>query len=85
LMLHPMLDICPQSHEIRLNKGMKYWDSTLNAPGSRTYIGTLHITTAVISWKRLGGERARCFFNLLVTLLSYNFEDRLRNTYPSSV
>jgi hypothetical protein len=27
---------CRQSHEILLNKGMKCWDSGLNAPGSTT-------------------------------------------------
>ncbi len=38
LELHPSFDVssppsyCPQSHEIVLNKGMKYWDSWLNAP-----------------------------------------------------
>ncbi len=42
--LHPSFDAssppgcCPQSHEILLNKGMKYWDLGLNAPSSRTFI-----------------------------------------------
>ncbi len=49
LMLHPLFGFCSQSHEIRLNKGMKYSDSALNAPGSRTSIATLHIAAAVIS------------------------------------
>jgi len=44
--LHPPFDasspvgFCLQSHEIRLNKGMKYSNSALNAPGSRTSIAT---------------------------------------------
>jgi len=38
--LHPSFDAssfpgcCQQNHEILVNKGMKYWDSGLNAPGS---------------------------------------------------
>jgi hypothetical protein len=32
-----------QSHEILLNKGMKYWDSGLNAWSARTFIATVHI------------------------------------------
>jgi len=36
-------DCCPQSHEILLNKGMKYGDSGLNAPGLRTFIVPVHI------------------------------------------
>jgi len=47
---------CPQSHEILLNKGMKYWDSGLNARGSRTFKATVHIAAAVISWKHSGKE-----------------------------
>jgi len=41
--LHPSFDAgsppcsSPQSHEILLNKGMKYWKSGLNAGGSRTF------------------------------------------------
>jgi len=38
---------CPQSHEILLNKGMKYWDSGSNAPSLRTFIAKLHIATAL--------------------------------------
>jgi hypothetical protein len=34
---------CPQSHEILSNKGMKYGDSGLNAPGLRTFIVPVHI------------------------------------------
>jgi hypothetical protein len=30
---------------------MKYWDSELNAWGSRTFIDTVHIAAAVIGWK----------------------------------
>jgi hypothetical protein len=62
--LHPALDAssplgcCPQSHEIWLNKGMKYWDSALNALGLRTFIATVRIG-AVIGWKRSGKERTR--------------------------
>ncbi len=48
---------CLQSHEILLNKGMKYWDSGLNAPGSRTSITTVHIAAAVIGWRSSGKER----------------------------
>jgi hypothetical protein len=51
------LGCCPQSHEILLNKGMKYWDSALNAPGSRTFTATVHIAAVVIGWKRSGNKR----------------------------
>ncbi len=44
---------CPQSHEILLNT---YWNSGLNAPGSRTFITTVHIA-AVIGWRRSRKER----------------------------
>jgi hypothetical protein len=40
-----------------LNKGMKYWDSALNAPGSRRFIAIVHIAAVVIGWKRSGKER----------------------------
>jgi hypothetical protein len=43
---------CPQSHEILLNKGMKYWDHGLNTRSTRTFIGA-----AVIGWRRSGKER----------------------------
>jgi hypothetical protein len=39
---------CPQSHEILLNKGLKYWDQGLNAGCTRTFIATVHIAAAVI-------------------------------------
>jgi hypothetical protein len=39
---------CWQSHEILLNKGMKFWDSGLNTRGLRTFIATIHRPTAVI-------------------------------------
>ncbi len=61
--LHPPFDAsfpfgcCQQSHEFVLNKGMKYWDSALNASGSRTFIATEHIAAAAIGWKRSGNER----------------------------
>jgi hypothetical protein len=61
--LHPSFDAssppgrCPQSHEISLNKGMKYWRWALNAPGSRTFWATVHIAAAVIGWMRWGKER----------------------------
>jgi hypothetical protein len=50
---------CAQSHEILLNKGMKYWDSGLNARGLRTFIATVHIAAAgaVIGWMRSVKER----------------------------
>jgi len=48
---------CTQSNEILLNKGMKYWDSWLNARGARTLIATVHIAGAVIGWRRSGKER----------------------------
>jgi hypothetical protein len=48
-----LVGCCSQSHEILLNKGMKYWDSTLITLGSRTYITILHITAIVINWKLL--------------------------------
>ncbi len=43
------LSCCPQSLEIL--------SSALNAPGSRTFIATVHIAAAVIGWKRSGKER----------------------------
>jgi hypothetical protein len=61
--LRPSFDVssppgcCPQSHEILLNKGMKYWHSGWNAPGSTTFIATVHIAAAVIGGKRSGKER----------------------------
>jgi hypothetical protein len=60
--LHPSLDAsslsrcCRQSHEILLNKGMKYRDSGLNESCSRTFIATVHIAAA-IRWRRSGKER----------------------------
>ncbi len=45
------LGCCLQSHEVLLNKGMKYRDSGLNAPGLRTCITTVDIATGVIGWK----------------------------------
>jgi hypothetical protein len=36
---------------------MKYWRSALNAPGSRTFIATVHIAAAVIGWMRWGKKR----------------------------
>jgi len=45
--LHPSFDAssppgcCRQSHEILLKNGMKYWNSGLNAPGSRTFRATV--------------------------------------------
>ncbi len=47
---------CLQSHEILLNKGMKCWDSGLNGLGSRTFIITGYIASAVIVWRRWGKE-----------------------------
>ncbi len=56
---------CPQSYEILLNKGMKYWDSGLNERVSTTFIATVHIVAAVISWKRWGkGRRGQTQFKL---------------------
>jgi hypothetical protein len=59
--LHPSFDASSphssQSHEILLNKGMKYWDSGLNARGARTFIATVYIAGAVIGWKRTEEER----------------------------
>jgi len=48
---------CSQSHEILLNKGIKYWDSGSNAQSSRTFITTVHIAAIVIRWRLLGKER----------------------------
>ncbi len=45
------------SNEILLNRGMKYSDSGLSARGARTFIGTVHIAGAVISWRRSEKER----------------------------
>jgi hypothetical protein len=50
---------CPQSHEILLNKGMKYWDVGLNAQGLRTFIATAHIAAAMIGWMHSVKERTR--------------------------
>jgi hypothetical protein len=52
---------CLQSHELLLNKGMKYWDSgsnaRSNAGSSRTFTTTVHIAATVIGWRLLGKER----------------------------
>ncbi len=48
-----------QSHEILLNKGMKYWDSVLNAPSSRTFIIIVHIVASTIGWKHSRKKRTR--------------------------
>jgi hypothetical protein len=56
--LHPSFDAsslsgcCRQSNESLLNKGMKYWNSGLSARGARTFIATVHIAGALISWRR---------------------------------
>jgi len=42
---------------ILLNKGTKYSDSGLNAPGLRTFIATVHKAAAVIGSNRSGKER----------------------------
>jgi len=61
--LHPSIDAsslhgcCRQSNEILLNKGMKYWDSGFSARGAKTFIATVHIAGAVISWRRSEKER----------------------------
>jgi hypothetical protein len=61
--LHPSFDAscppgrCPQSHEILSNKGMKYWCSALNAPGSRGFRATVQRAAAVIGWMRWAKER----------------------------
>ncbi len=47
----------PQSNEILLNNGVKYWDSGLSARGARTFIAAVHIAGAVISWRRSEKER----------------------------
>jgi hypothetical protein len=55
--LHPSFDAssplpagcCPQSHEILLNKGMKYWKLGMKCIRlSRTFITTVHKAAAVI-------------------------------------
>lgn len=51
------LGYCLQTHEILLNKCMKYWDSRLNAQGARTFIAIVHKATTTIGWRRLGKER----------------------------
>jgi hypothetical protein len=38
---------------------MKYWNSGLNAPGSRTFTTTVHIAAAAIGWRSSGKERTR--------------------------
>ncbi len=50
---------CLQSHDTLLNQGMKYWDSGLNARGTRTFIATVHKAAAVIGWMHSGKERTR--------------------------
>jgi hypothetical protein len=47
------LGCCLQSHEILLNKCMKYWDSRLNAQGARTFIAIVHKATTMIGWRHL--------------------------------
>jgi hypothetical protein len=55
--LHPSFDVSSslrcylQSHEILLNKGMKYWNSGLNAPSSKKFMVIVYIEATVISWK----------------------------------
>jgi hypothetical protein len=77
--LHPSFDAsspvgrCPQSHELLLNKGMKYWDSGLNAQGLRTFI---HIT-AMIGRRRSrkkGQGKLSIAPNLLLNWVSYPVE-----------
>ncbi len=61
--MHPSFDAssppgcCRQSNEIILKRGMKYWDSGLSARGARTFMATVHIAGAVISWRRSEKER----------------------------
>jgi hypothetical protein len=45
------------SNEILLNRGMKYSDSGLSARAARTFIASVHIAGAVISWRRSEKER----------------------------
>jgi hypothetical protein len=59
LKLHPSFDVSTlprwnlENHEIWLNKGMKYWNSRLNAPSSKTFIIIVYITATMTSWKCL--------------------------------
>jgi hypothetical protein len=68
--LQPTIDVssppgcCPQSHKILLNKGMKYWDSGLHLPMSRTFITTVHTAAAVIGWRPSRKERTGVMKNL---------------------
>jgi hypothetical protein len=54
LELHPSFDVssplgyCLQSHEMLLNKGIKYKNSRLKAQGSITFTTTIHIAETMI-------------------------------------
>ncbi len=80
--LHPSFDAfsppgcCTQSHDILLNKSMKYWDSGLNAPGSKTFVVTVRRAAAVIGSKRSGKERTG------QTQFSTNFAAKLLSFMP---
>jgi hypothetical protein len=64
--LHPSFDAssppgcCLQSHGLLLIRVMKYRDSELNAPCSRTSITTVHIAAAVIGWRIMYAISSNC-------------------------
>jgi hypothetical protein len=64
LKLHPSFDVssppsyCLQSHEMLLNKGIKYCDSRWNAPRlENIYNYSTHSSDWMIGWKRSWQER----------------------------
>jgi hypothetical protein len=67
---------CPQSHEMLLNKGMKYWDSGLNARGSRTFIATVHIPALESIQEKNGQGKLSLAPNLLLNSVSCPVEPR---------
>jgi hypothetical protein len=76
-------DCYSQSHEILLNKGMKFWDSGLNARRSKTFIVTVHIAASVIDWRRSGKEKSTgrtqfsTKFGTKLSFISYPVEAQL--------
>ncbi len=54
-----LLGCHPQNHEILLNKGMRYWNSRLNAPDLKTFITIIiiHTTTPMIGRKHSRKEK----------------------------
>jgi hypothetical protein len=72
--LHPLLAVVGKVMKVLLNKGMKYWDSGLNAPGSRRFRAILRIAAAaVIGWKRFQEKKGECKLSLAPNFLLLNW------------